>query len=44
MTPAAREQRAKAANKTRAKKRLQEYEVEEPPDKHDDFCKGIHFL
>ncbi len=43
LTPAAREQRAKAANKARAKKRSQESESEGPPDKHGDFRKGTLF-
>lgn len=40
MTPSSKENRRKAANTTRMKKRCREEESDGPPDKHHDFHKG----
>ena len=41
LSPASRAMRTKVANKARCRKRAASDDVEGPPDKHQDFTKGI---
>ena len=43
LSQASRAARAKVANRTRSRKRAASDDAEGPPDKHQDFKKGLHY-
>ena len=43
LSQASRAAHTKVANRTRSKKRAASDDAEGPPDKHQDFKKGLHY-